>query len=115
VLVFASSIAKSYLRHHAVKAGPFARGALCPLELLSCHFARKGPFPDGNRKFAGQYQQQIPNEFLPVRSYICAWQAIFAVVARHSKKMVAAGERASAGPVRFKTLATPGSTACKRC
>lgn len=86
-----------------------------PAGIVELPFRPEGPFPDGNRKFAGQYQQQIPNEFLPVRSYICAWQGIFAVVARHSKKMVAAGERASAGPVRFKTLAWPGPTACKRC
>jgi hypothetical protein len=40
-----------------------------------------------------------------VRSYICAWRAIFAPVARHSKKLVAVRERRPAGPARFETLA----------
>ncbi|CUX22799.1 hypothetical protein AGR3A_Cc260212 [Agrobacterium tomkonis CFBP 6623] len=56
--VFASSIARSYLRYHAVKAGPAAPCAQYPPELLRCHFTRMGrPLPDGNRKFAAQYQQ----------------------------------------------------------
>jgi hypothetical protein len=62
-----------------------------------------GPFPRREPKIRWPVSAANTNEFLPVRSYICAWRAIFAVVACHSKKMVAASERDPTGTKRFES------------
>jgi hypothetical protein len=46
---------------------------------------------------------------LPVRSYICAWRAIFILVARHSKKMVVVRERGPSGIAWFETPVNAGA------
>lgn len=74
-----------------------------PAGIVELPFRPDGPIPQREPEIRWPVSAANTNEFLPVRSYICAWRAIFAFVVCHSKKMVAAGERGPAGAARSES------------